>query len=179
MAEYATIARPYANAAFAVAKSEDDLRHWSGALDVLVAASADTKVRVMLESPEISKEEKAAQLCNLCGDELNKRTKQFVKVLAQNKRLDLLSEIRDQFEALSAAEEQVLDVTVTSAYPISSDEEEMLRKSLAAKYSKEVSLSAEIDKELIGGAIIRAGDTVIDGSLRGKLDKLTETLLRN
>ena len=80
---------------------------------------------------------------------------------------------------LLAAEQQVLDVAITSAYPVSDQEASMLSQSLAAKYAKEVSLTTDVDDRLIAGAIIRAGDTVIDGSLRGKLDKLTETLQRN
>ena len=179
MAESATIARPYANAAFAMAKRDEALAHWSQALSTLAAASGDQKVRAMLDSPEISDEEKASRLSEICSDELDERTIQFVHVLAQNKRLGILSEIQGQFELLLAAEQQVLDVAITSAYPVSDKEAGMLSQSLAAKYAKEVNLTTDVDEGLIAGAIIRAGDTVIDGSLRGKLDKLTETLQRN
>ena len=179
MAESATIERPYANAAFAMAKRDEALAHWSQALSTLVAASGNQKVGAMLDSPEISDEEKANRLSQICGDELEERTIQFVHVLAQNKRLNILSDIQDQFELLLAAEQQVLDVAITSAYPVSDQEASMLSQSLAAKYAKEVSLTTDVDERLIAGAIIRAGDTVIDGSLRGKLDKLTETLQRN
>jgi len=179
MAELATLSRPYANAVFAVAKSDNTLERWSRMLAFLVTAAADSQVKRLLDSPEVADEQKAFRLGELCGDELNDRARKFVAVLAQNKRLNIIGHIREQFEELRAAEEQALDVEVLSAYPLSDDESERLRRALADKYAKEVNLTSAVDSSLIGGAIIRAGDTVIDGSLRGKLDKLSETLQRN
>jgi len=179
MAELATLARPYANAVFAVAKGDSSLERWSRMLALMTAIATDHQVKQLLESPELGDEQKAFRLVDLCGDELNDRGRKFVQVLAQNKRLDIIGEISAQFEALRAAEEQTLDVEVISAYPISEAESAMLRQALARKYSNEVNLTSTVDSSLIGGAVIRAGDTVIDGSIRGKLNKLAETLQRN
>ena len=179
MAELATLARPYANAVFTVAKSDGSLERWSRMLALMTAVATDERVKQLLEAPEVGDEQKAFRLADLCGDELNDRARKFVQVLAQNKRLDIIAAISAQFEALRAAEEQTLDVEVISAYPISEAESATLRQALARKYANEVNLTSSVDTDLIGGAVIRAGDTVIDGSIRGKLNKLAETLQRN
>ena len=136
------------------------------------------KVQRMLQGPDMAEAAKAFRLVELCGDELNDKARKFVQVLAGNKRLSLLTEITIQFETLSALEQRSLDVVVISAYPLSADEELTLKASLRVRFDKEISMTSEVDSKLIGGAIIRAGDTVIDGSLRGKLDKLAETIQR-
>ena len=179
MAELATLARPYANAVFSVAKQDGELERWSRMLGFLAVVAGDSQVKLLLDSPEIADEQKAFRLCELCGDELNDRARKFVQTLAGNKRLDLIDEINAQYESLRAAEEQVLDVEVVSAYPLSDEQSAAIGRSLTAKYSKEVNLTSVVDRDLLGGAIIRAGDTVIDGSVRGKLDKLAESLQKN
>ena len=178
MAELATLARPYANAAFDVAKSDGELDRWSRMLALLGAAAADETVQVLLATPEVEELQKAYRLSEICGPELNDRGKRFVQVLADNKRLPLLPEIQAQFEALRAEEQATLDVTVTSAFPMSEQELERLKGALSKRFERDVSMVSEVDNSLIGGAIIRAGDTVIDGSLRGKLDKLAENIQR-
>ena len=155
MAEVATLARPYANALFDVAKSAGELDRWSRMLGLLSATAQDDKVQRMLQGPDMAEAAKAG-----------------------NKRMSLLTEITIQFETLSALEQRSLDVVVISAYPLSADEELTLKASLRVRFDKEISMTSEVDPKLIGGAIIRAGDTVIDGSLRGKLDKLAETIQR-
>ncbi|MCZ6853123.1 MAG: F0F1 ATP synthase subunit delta [Gammaproteobacteria bacterium] len=179
MAETATLARPYANALFDVAKGERDLERWSRMLKNLGSAAEHPKVKLLLEAPDVANEQKAFRLIEVCGDELNDRARKFVQVLAINKRLSLLGEIGQQFEVLRALEEQNLDVEVVSAYPLSEAEAEHLAGVLRDKYEKEVTLTSRVDPTLLGGAIIRAGDTVIDGSVRGKLEKLGESLLKN
>lgn len=178
MAELATMARPYANAVFGIARQDNDLERWSRMLRFLAVAAADPQVKLLLDSPEVADEQKAFRLAEVCGDELNDRARKLTQVLASNKRLDLVDEIREQFEVLRAAEEEILDVEVVSAYPLTDEQGAAIARSLTAKYSKEVDLSSTVDPNLLGGAIIRAGDTVIDGSVRGKLEKLAESLLR-
>ena len=178
MAELATLARPYANAAFDVAKGDGELDRWSRMLALLAAAAEDVKVQVLLASPEVEEHQTAFKLTEICGPELNDRGKRFVQVLAGNKRLTLLPEIQEQFEALRAEEQATLDVTVTSAYPLADAELDRLKTALSRRFDRDVSMVSEVDASLIGGAVIRAGDTVIDGSLRGRLDKLAETIQR-
>jgi F-type H+-transporting ATPase subunit delta len=178
MAELATLARPYANAAFDVAKGDGELDRWSRMLALLATAANDEKVQVLLATPEVEEVQKAYKLAEICGPELNDRGKRFVQVLAGNKRLTLLPEIQEQFEALRAEEQATLDVTVTSAYPLAEQELARLKSALSRRFDRDVSMVSEVDASLIGGAVIRAGDTVIDGSLRGKLDKLAESIQR-
>ena len=178
MAEQSTIARPYANAVFALAKQESALDRWSSMLNLLGATVQDERVQRLLDTPDVADVQKAYKLAEICGDELDDRGKRFLQVLADNDRLELIGAVRDEFEALKALEESKLEVEVVSAYPVSDDQAQRLTQALAKKFEKEVSLTSRVDDSLIGGAVIRAGDTVIDGSLRGKLEKLSETLQR-
>lgn len=176
MAELATIARPYANAVFGLAKRESALDRWSGMLAVLTATTQHDTVRTLLESPDLPGNAKAFRLAEVCGEELDDRGKKFLQALADNDRLDLIPEIREQFEALRAEEEKSLDVEVVSAFELSAAQQTALQASLNRKFDKEITIETRVDASLIGGAVIRAGDIVIDGSIRGKLAKLAETL---
>lgn len=178
MAELATLARPYANAVFDLAKADDDLDRWSRMLAILAAAVDNPTVQVLLADPEVEEAQKAARLASICADELNDRGRRFVQVMAANKRLALLPDVAELFEALRAEEQATLDVKVTSAYALSDSETDKLKAALARRFQREVNMTSEVDASLIGGAVIRAGDTVIDGSVRGKLSKLAESIQR-
>lgn len=178
MAELATLARPYANAIFDIARQDRLLDRWSRSLGFLASASADENVRGLLESPSATDEQKAHTLAELCGDELGDKERGLIAVLARNGRLALFAEIHAQFEALRAEEERVLEVEVVAAYELLEDQRQELIDALGRRFEREIQLSSRVDTSLLGGAVIRAGDTVIDGSVRGKLDKLSETLQR-
>ena len=178
MAELATLARPYANAVFQISKGSSELDAWSRMLEFLSVASGDPQLKRLLDAPDVAEAQKALRLTEVCGEELTEHARQFVMVLAANKRLPLISEIAAQFEVLRSLEQQSLDVEIVSAFSLSDDEADSLREALGRKFGKEVQLTSRVDESLIGGAVIRAGDTVIDGSVRGKLDKLAETIQR-
>lgn len=178
MAELATLARPYANAVFALARENGALERWARRLRILAAAAGEEPMRRLLEAPETPAEQKAFRLADVCGDEVDDRGRRFLLVLARNGRLPLLGEISRRFDELKAAEERNLDVEVLSTYPLTEDQAERLRDALRNKFGKEVRLSSDVDPSLLGGAVVRAGDTVIDGSVRGRLDKLAESLAR-
>lgn len=178
MAELATLARPYANAVFDLARSGKALDGWSRALTLLAAAAEAPAIRRLIDAPDLSAEVKAAKLIEVLGDELDDRGRNLVRLLARNKRLDLLQEIREQFEARKAEAEKMLDVEVVSAFELTAEQSERLRDVLQRRFSKEINLSGRVDPDVIGGVVIRAGDTVIDGSIRGRLGKLAETLQR-
>lgn len=179
MAELATLARPYANAAFDIAKGESSLDQWSNSLGLLAAAVDAPVVQELLSSPDIEDDAKALRLADMFRDELNDRSRRFLSVLAENKRLELLPEIAEQYEVRRAEEEQSLDVEIISAYPLTDEQADKLKAALHRKYEREINLSSSVDAELMGGAVIRAGDNVIDGSVRGKLEKLRESLQRS
>jgi len=178
MAELATLARPYANAAFELAREHRTLGVWERRLALLAAAAQDERVRGLLQSPDVAAEQKAYRLADLCGDEINHRGRKFLLVLARNGRLPLLGEIARRFGELKAEEERNLDVQVRSTYALTQEQAQRLKDALQAKFGKQVRLSSEVDPSLLGGAIVRAGDTVIDGSVRGRLDKLAEALAK-
>ncbi len=176
MAELTTLARPYARAAFEVALDANSLNAWSKMLGLVAAVIKHKDVNAALSSPSLTGEQQAEILIGLCGDEINGQLKNFISTLAENKRLELLAEIVNLFEALKASQEKTVDVSVTSAFPLADSTEHSIAKALKARLQREVKIRSEIDKSLIGGVVIRAGDLVIDGSVRGKLSKLAEAM---
>lgn len=178
MAELATIARPYANAVFDLAKNAGSLDAWSRMLAVLASTAEHETVSVLLSSPDLSPVAKAGKLGELCGDEIDDQARKFLFALADHDRLSLVNEIMTQFEALRAEELRSLDVMVTAAYELTADQKESLAQALSKKFEKEVALESAVDASLMGGAIIRAGDIVIDGSVKGRLTKLVDALVQ-
>jgi len=176
MAELTTLARPYAKAVFAEAQEKNALDAWSDDLAVLSAYAADADMAKVLVHPSLTTSQQAQALCDVCGDKLNDAAKNLVNVLAENKRLPLLSEIAALYEEYKADLQNSVDVVVTSAFALSEEQTDKLAQALKAKLQREVRMTSEVDESLIGGAVIRAGDLVIDGSITGKLSKLAEAM---
>ena len=176
MAELITLARPYAKAAFAAATATDALDHWSHQLAVAAAVAGQPAVRSLLVNPALSARQLANTFIGLCEEELDNQGQNFIRLLAENKRLPLLPQVSRLFENLKAAREQSVDVQITSAFAISPATSRRLVEALKSRLQRDVKLSTGVDAGLIGGAVIRAGDTVIDSSVRGKLNRLTESL---
>jgi F-type H+-transporting ATPase subunit delta len=176
MAELSTLARPYAKAAFEYAASAGDLQGWSQSLALAAAVAQHANVVQLLSSPSITAGQQVEQLIAICGDELSEQGKNFLVVLSENRRLQLLPEISHQFDILKANREKAIDVEVTAALELDAGQQQMLSDALSAKLERKVNMQVRLDKSLLGGAVIRAGDTVIDGSIRGRLAKLAESL---
>ncbi len=176
MAELVTLARPYAKAAFEVAMADSGLESWSNMLAVVAAVTEDDAVASMLSSPALASEQLAQSLIDICDEELDNRGQNFIRLLAENKRLTLLPEIATLFEILKADQEKSVDVEITTAFEISSDVSKQLAQALKTRLQRDINLSTRVNQRLIGGAVIRAGDTVIDNSVRGKLSKLAELM---
>ena len=176
MAELITLARPYAKAAFEVALGESALDKWSAMLALTAAVAGEKKMGAILSSPSLSAEQVADCFIGVCGDELDGKGQNFMRLLAENKRLILLPEISTMFDALKANQEKSVDVEITTAFEISSDVSGKLAQALKKRLQREIILTTRVDQSLIGGAIIRAGDYVIDSSVRGKLSKLAESM---
>lgn len=186
MADYNTIARPYAQAVFDVARASDALAELSESLGAGKALLEDGQVEAFLASPSLSDAQRLEFLQGLfdkaVGDGSvfaggSQHGTNFLKLLLENDRVAALPEIADQFEELKAAVENTVDVTVTSATPLSKDREAEIAKALKARLGRDVRIETEIDEDLIGGAVIRAGDIVIDGSVRARLEGLTNVLV--
>jgi F-type H+-transporting ATPase subunit delta len=176
MAELSTLARPYAKAAFEFAVSAGELASWSDQLSVIAAVSQVEKIDKVLSSPSLTSEQQAKQFIDVCGDELTNGVKNFVNVLADNKRIPLLPEIVELFEQFKSNREKSVDVNVTTVFELDNDIQQKLSTSLSKKLDREVNLQTTIDKSLLGGVVIRAADIVIDGSVRGRLAKLAESM---
>jgi F-type H+-transporting ATPase subunit delta len=176
MAELSTLARPYAKAAFNAAVETGDIAAWSAALATLGAIIGTDEVHQFIGSPSVTASNKATTLANLAGDDCNEGAKNLLDVLAENSRFPLLPEISAQFELLKADHEKSADVIVKSAFSLSDAQQKTLSDKLAKKLDRDVTLTVEIDSALIGGVIIKAGDLVIDDSVRGKLSKLADAM---
>ena len=176
MAEWITLARPYANAAFNYAVEQNALGEWLRQL-TLAANVADTgKVKQRIASPALTSEQQAATLIVLCGDELSEKVRNFVRVLAANKRLPLLPEIAELFKQLKANRENSVNVEIATAFPLSAALCERLTQALRGKLQREVTVNTVVDKSLLGGVLVRSGDVVIDGSVRGRLEQLAKAM---
>ena len=176
MAESITLARPYAQASFNAAMEDKDLAAWEKMLGLLAELAKNEKVHAQLSSPSLSAEQQAATLISLAGEELSAKVQNLVSLLAENKRLVLLPEILEIFALLKANQEKTVDVELATAFALSDEVVDALTRSLKARLSREIKLQTVVDSHLIGGAVIRAGDTVIDNSIRGKLNKLAEAM---
>ncbi len=176
MIEPTTLARPYARAAFEHARAADALGVWQESLAQLAALAEEPKVAASLRRPDQTAAQRAATLMDLVGDTLPPAVGNLLCVLADNGRLTLLPQVAALFEQFKQAVESAVAVHVVSAYPLSESESDLLAESMEARLARSVTLTSETDPSLLGGALIRANDLVIDGSIRGRLNKLAGSL---
>ena len=176
-AELSTVARPYARAAFSFALDQDGgLAHWSRMLKLLSAAVNESIVQAALDDPLLTMDDKTSFLFDLMGDDLSDQGRNFIGVLAEYDRLALIATVAEQFEVLKANHEKTLDVSVTSAYEVSEDDQQRLSDALSGKLQRDINMETDVDESLIGGVLIRAEDTVIDDTVRGRLTRLAQAL---
>jgi F-type H+-transporting ATPase subunit delta len=176
MADKVTIARPYARAAFEEARAAKRLEPWSEALHIGATVVRDARVAALLGNPHVTPEELAQLVIGIAGRKLGEAGANFVRTLAANRRLAVLPEIAERFDTLKDAEQGVADVTVTSAAPLAAGQQQALSAALERRLKRTVRLRCETDPKLIGGAVLRAGDLVIDGSLRTRLERIAYEL---
>lgn len=179
MAEAATIARPYAKAAFMSARDTQALPAWSDALRQGAGLAADASVEDLITNPKMSIDQIVSIFAGLSGADggVDARWQNFVRLLATNKRLHVLGAIAAQYEMLRAQYENELDVQVTSAVTMSAEQLGKLAAALKKRFRREIRITTAIDPALLGGAVIRAGDLVIDGSINGRLQRLAADLV--
>lgn len=176
MAELTTLARPYAKAAFKFALENSQLDQWSAGLGIAAQTAADEKAAELLSAPQLTSDQKAGLIIDVCGEQINDGLKNFLMVLSANHRLALLPEVSVLFDKYKADQEQSIDVDITSAFDLANDEQQKLAEVLSQKFNREIHVSTGTDKALIGGVVIRSGDMVIDGSVAGRLEKLAEAI---
>jgi F-type H+-transporting ATPase subunit delta len=175
MAENVTLARPYADAAFELARGADALASWLEALDRLAAIADNADMRAYIADPRLSAGQLAGLVLEVAG-ELTAEQQNFVRVLVDNERLHVLPEIRDLFAILKNAHEGVLEARIASAFPLDDASLASLKTDLEARFKARVDVAVTVDPELIGGVRIAIGDEVIDASVRGKLASMAAAL---
>lgn len=177
MAELTTVARPYAKAAFRYATEKNAQSKWSAMLGLSAALIADDAMVSFLGDPQLTAEEITKVFSTVCGEQLDDAGQNLIAQLAQNKRLATLPEIYILFELYLAEQNQAIDVDVVSAFELSDSDVAKIKALLSKRLNKEINVDTTTDTTLIGGVIIKAGDLVIDSSIKGKLSKLTRALI--
>lgn len=178
MAEPITLARPYASAAFEYAR-RNKAAGWNDMLALAARIVRDEAVAGrVLDNPRVSPEAAAGFILDVGGDRFSREFGNLVRLLAENRRLALLPEIAALFAQFEAEAERTLDVEVTAAVELPKEYLERLEKALSKRFERQVRLAHRVDEHIIGGAVIRAGDSVLDGSVRGRLAKLANDIRR-
>ena len=175
--ELSTVARPYARAAFSYALDQSGgLADWSRIFQLLAASINEEVVLAALDNPLSTRADKTNLLVSLVKDELSNEARNFISLLAEYGRLSLIPIVAEQFELLKSNHEKTLEVSVTSAFELSEENKRVLTDTLNKKLQRDINLDTEVDRLLIGGVLIRTQDTVIDDTIRGRLDKLAQAL---
>ncbi len=173
MAENIIVARPYAKAIFELAREGDAVEEWASMLALACRTLEDDVFQAYMHSPDAEPAHLVDIILSVCGEQAGELQQNFLRLLAENRRLASLQAIADEFANLRDEHENVADVHVTSAVPLSEEQKQEIGAAMKSRLGKNVRLNCDVDAALIGGAIIRSGDVVIDGSLRGRLDQLS------
>ncbi|MFN7086459.1 MAG: F0F1 ATP synthase subunit delta [Burkholderiales bacterium] len=176
MAELVTLARPYAEGVFRLAREKNALAAWSEMLALLEIVVTDPRVRAYADDPGVSAAQLEALIVDVAGDKIDALCRNFVRVLIDNGRLELLPQIRSLYEALRHEHEGVVEARIVSAMPLAEEQLRPLLARLEARYQRKVTATVELDPQLIGGVRIVVGDTVIDATVRGKLEAMAAAL---
>jgi F-type H+-transporting ATPase subunit delta len=176
MSELATLARPYAAAVFKRAKETHATAKWSQSLAFMSAVLKNEDISVVIDNPKVSKQRLSALMLDICQEHVNQENENFLKLLVLNNRLGILPSIAELFEAYKAEDEGYVEVEVSTAYALSKDAKQDVTTTLEKTLGKKIHMNVTVDKSLIGGILVRAGDRVIDGSISGRLQQLAKRL---
>jgi len=176
VAEPITVARPYAEAAYALARDGNALPAWAEMLRVATAVASDAQVRAALDNPKLATAEKESLFLSICSDKLDPSGRNFIRVLIGADRIQLLPEIRTLFDALKDEADGVARAQIISAFPVDDAQLATLRKGLERRFGKKIEATVSVDRSLIGGAKIVVGDTVIDASVQSELQAMANQL---
>lgn len=178
MADLSTLARPYAKAVFELARDSKSLKEWSAQLAAISEAVANPQLAQLIGHPALSRAELADVLGKALSKDLNAEGQSLIKLLTDNGRLKTAAAIAEQFEALRAEAEARVEVEVTTATKVEKAQQDALASAIRKRLDRDVAIAWNTDETLVAGAVIRAGDMVIDGSVRGELERLQTALTR-
>ena len=177
MASLTTLARPYAKAAFELAEAEQGLAAWDSMLTLAGEIVTEESMAMVLENPDVGRAKVLEIIIDAAGDAVSERFRGFLSVLSSNGRLALLPQVKDLYRQLREEAENRLRVKVVSAVALDDQQAGRMKEALARRFDREIELENEIDTGIVGGAVVYAGDQVIDGSLKGRLGKLANSLV--
>ena len=178
MAELVTIARPYAEAIFALAKERNKLSEWSDMLSLLVTVYDDPQLQAAIASPTVTRADIERLMLAVCGEQIDGNATNFIQLLVQNGRLPAVAEIRRLFDLLKSEDEGVVEARISSAFPLEGQELEKIVSLLSKRYQKNISPTVDINSDLIGGIMVQVGDKVWDASVRGRLQEMATALTK-
>lgn len=176
MSDLTSIARPYARAVFELARDDKKLPEWSETLEFLALLGADEGLQAALSDPRMTRTDKADLVLSIVAGKTSDEVNNLIRLMAENDRLDIFSDMSELYEEYKREHESILQVTVTSALELESDYENKIAAALKTKLGRDIEVKSEVDESLIAGAVITAGDLVIDGSVKGQLAKLSTAL---
>jgi F-type H+-transporting ATPase subunit delta len=178
MAEPTTVARPYAEAVFKLAEQAGTLAQWSLMLAAMAQVARHPDMLALIGDPKVSDTQRSGIFLALCGEGVTPEAKNFVQLLLENRRLQLLPEIAQLFDDQKNEREGVVDAQISTAFELDAGQLQSLVADLERRFKRRVNPQVRVDRSLIGGAKIVVGDTVIDGSVRGKLADMSAALLK-
>ncbi len=176
MSELTTMARPYARAVFELARDSKSFDTWSERLQYLAAVVTDPAMMNVLDAPKLTHQERASMIEQVCSDYLDDKGNNFVRLIAENGRIELLSDIQKLFEEYRSDAEGSIEASVVSATELTEQQTKNIAEALSKRLDRQVKIVSSTDPDLISGAIIRAGDLVIDGSVKGRLQNMTQQI---
>ena len=177
MADHSVAARPYAKAVFEMARETDRFEDWSGRLAFWAALIENPEMSKRLDAPGLTHQDRAHMIETVIGEEaLDDESRNLIRLLSENARLATIPDIHAIYEELRSDAQGEIEATVTSAFELDETQRERIAESLGRRLNRKVRLVTEVDRDLIGGAVIRAGDLVIDGSLRGRVEKMNHAV---
>ena len=178
MAELATIARPYAEAVFRLAKQGDTLQAWSEALNLITTIHRDPQMQAAMANPKVTSADIERLLLAICGERIDGVARNLIQLLVHNRRLSVVAEIRLLFEQLKLQDEGKLDAKISSAFPMDDAQRNQVVDLLAARFKGKINATVTVDPDLIGGIKVEVGDKVWDASVRGQLQSMAVTLTK-
>jgi F-type H+-transporting ATPase subunit delta len=177
MAEKTTLARPYAKAIFDLACQDNDIDSWMEKLQLLSEVSSIDELQDVIKNPEVKLDDIVSIFKDICKDNLDEKAINLIRLAGENGRLDLFPQIASEFAILKSDAQGTMEAEIISAYAVNATQKKLITDSLIKRFNKDVSITTTIDKSLVGGIVIRAGDLVIDGSVSNQIQKITHTLM--
>ena len=176
MSELSSLARPYAKAIFELARDAGQYAEWSDQLELLAVIAGDDSMEDLISSPTVSEQQLSEIVLGVAGEQLNAQGQNLARLLVHNGRLSVMPDILEQFQEMRDEAEQVIEARLITASEVDDAQKQSIEEALSKRLGKQIKLDAEVDESLIGGAVVRAGDWVVDGSVKAQLQDLVHAI---